>query len=58
RHDSLHRISDHHGAGTDAIFKVVYTTGDHVWLPYHVVSQLEALGQYLEALGVPGIKHL
>ncbi|KAG1829928.1 hypothetical protein EV424DRAFT_1270966, partial [Suillus variegatus] len=55
---SVSRISDHHGVGTDAIFKVVYTTGDHVWLPYHVVSHLEALGQYLEALGVPGIKHL
>lgn len=55
---SVARIADHTGQSTDSTFKVEYTTGDHVWLPYHVVSRLEALGQYLESLGVPGIKHL
>ncbi|KAG2743902.1 hypothetical protein P692DRAFT_201666272, partial [Suillus brevipes Sb2] len=55
---SVSRISDHSGQGTDSSFKVEYTTGEHVWLPYHVTSRLEALGQYLESLGVPGIKHL
>ncbi|KAG2738349.1 hypothetical protein P692DRAFT_20654216, partial [Suillus brevipes Sb2] len=38
--------------------EIEYTTGDRVWLPYHEVSRLEAIGQYLESLGVPGIKHL
>ncbi|KAJ8592857.1 hypothetical protein M405DRAFT_690043, partial [Rhizopogon salebrosus TDB-379] len=51
-------ITDHHGAGSDALFEVEYTTGDRVWLPYHEVSRLEAVGQYLEAVGAPTIKHL
>jgi len=55
---SVSRVTDHHGAGTDALFEIEYTTGDKVWLPYHEVSRLEAVGQYLEALGVPSIKHL
>lgn len=55
---SVSRVSDHHGQGTDALFKVEYTTGDHVWLPYHDVARLEAVGQYLESLGAPSIKHL
>jgi len=37
---------------------VKYSTGERVWLPYHEVSRLEAVGQYLEALGVPSIQHL
>ncbi|KAG2141873.1 hypothetical protein DEU56DRAFT_715864, partial [Suillus clintonianus] len=55
---SVARVTDHHGQGSGALFKVEYTTGDFVWLPYHSVSRLEAVGQYLEALGVPGIFHL
>ena len=55
---SVAQIVDHHGAGSDALFKVEYTAGDHVWLPYHEVSRLEAVGQYLEVLGVLSIKHL
>ncbi|KAG1888163.1 hypothetical protein F4604DRAFT_1489844, partial [Suillus subluteus] len=55
---SVSRVLDHHGQGTNALFKVEYTTGDHVWLPYHAVSRLKAVGQYLESLGVIGIKHL
>ncbi|KIK35109.1 hypothetical protein CY34DRAFT_96672, partial [Suillus luteus UH-Slu-Lm8-n1] len=38
--------------------EVEYSMGDRVWLPYHEVSCLEAIGQYLEALGIPGIRHL
>ncbi|OAX36170.1 hypothetical protein K503DRAFT_867760 [Rhizopogon vinicolor AM-OR11-026] len=55
---SISRIRTHSGQGTAALFEVEYSTGDCVWLPYHEVSRLEALGQYLEALGVPGIQHL
>ncbi|KAG2154522.1 uncharacterized protein EDB93DRAFT_1081290, partial [Suillus bovinus] len=52
------RVTDHQGSGTDLLFKVKYSTGDRVWFPYHQVSQLEAVTQYLEALGVPSISHL
>ncbi|KAG2150795.1 hypothetical protein DEU56DRAFT_689539, partial [Suillus clintonianus] len=55
---SVSHLTDHNGQGTDSLFEVEYSTGDRVWLPYHEVSRLKALVQYLEALGVPGIKHL
>jgi hypothetical protein len=55
---SISRIVDHNGQGTDSLFEVEYSSGDKVWLPYHEVSRLEAVGQYLETLGVPGIQHL
>ncbi|KAG2146495.1 uncharacterized protein EDB93DRAFT_1250777 [Suillus bovinus] len=49
---------DHSGQGTKSLFEVEYPTGDCVWLLYHEVSHLKAVNQYLEGLGVPGIKHL
>src|SRR5205807_1028641 len=49
---SVSRIRSHSGQGTTALFEVEYSTGDRVWLPYHEVSRLEALVQYLEALGI------
>jgi hypothetical protein len=55
---SVSRVTDHHGQGTDALFEIEYSTGDRVWLPHYEVSRLEAVAQYLEALGGPGIKHL
>ncbi|KAJ8582634.1 hypothetical protein M405DRAFT_920201, partial [Rhizopogon salebrosus TDB-379] len=55
---SVSRVVSHNGQGTDSLFEIEYTTGDRVWLPYHEVSRLEAVSQYLEALGVPGIQHL
>jgi len=55
---SVSRVVSHNGQGTDSLFEIEYTTGDRVWLPYHEVSRLEAVGQYLEALGVPSIQHL
>jgi hypothetical protein len=55
---SVSRVTDHNGQGTDSLFEIEYSTGDRVWLPYHEVSRLEVVSQYLEALGVPGIQHL
>ncbi|KAG1733848.1 uncharacterized protein EDB91DRAFT_1251155 [Suillus paluster] len=58
RNGQVSKVTDHNGQGTNAIFKIEYMTGDRVWLPHHKVTQLEAVSQYLEALGAPGIQHL
>ncbi|KAJ8579463.1 hypothetical protein M405DRAFT_685739, partial [Rhizopogon salebrosus TDB-379] len=55
---SVLRVVSHNGQGTDSLFKIEYTTRDRVWLPYHEVSRLEVISQYLEALGMPSIQHL
>ncbi|KAG1823034.1 hypothetical protein EV424DRAFT_1321630, partial [Suillus variegatus] len=54
---SISRVTDHHGQGSNSLFEVEYSSRDHVWLPYHEVSRLEAVTQYSESLRVPGIKH-
>src|SRR6202044_2763085 len=51
-------INSHHGKGEDAMFKLTWKSGDHAWLPYHEVSHLEALNQYLEAHGIANISKL
>ena len=55
---NVKNISDHHGKGADALFEVLYTNGDSVWLLYLEVKQLEALSQYLEAQGAPTVNDL
>ncbi|KAG0705257.1 hypothetical protein DFH29DRAFT_997048 [Suillus ampliporus] len=55
---SVSCVINHNGQGTNSLFEIEYTTGDKVWLPYHEVSRLEVVGQYLEALSIPGIQHL
>lgn len=55
---SIDKIDDHHSKGKDALFELVYKTGDKFWLPYHEVSKLEAMTQYLELIGVKKIKDL
>jgi hypothetical protein len=51
-------INTHHGKGADALFELSWKTGDRAWLPYHEVSHLEALSQYLESQGVSRISEL
>jgi len=51
-------INTHHGKGTDALFELTWKLGDRAWLPYHEISHLEALTQYLEAQGVTKISQL
>ena len=51
-------VKTHHGKGAGALFELTWKTGDHAWLPYHEVSHLEALNQYLESQGVSKISEL
>lgn len=55
---SVDKINDHHGKGKDALFELVYKAGDRFWLPYHEVSKLEAMSQYLDLMGVKKITEL
>jgi len=51
-------IESHHGKGDDALFELIWKTGDRAWLPYHEISHLEVLNQYLESQGVSKIGEL
>ena len=55
---AVDRILSHVGAGRNAEFEVQWTTGDVSWAPYHDVQHLQVLSEYLEALGVSGVRQL
>ncbi|TDL15613.1 hypothetical protein BD410DRAFT_689985, partial [Rickenella mellea] len=46
------KIIAHSGKGPSAIFHVLWKSGDKTWLPYVEVKHLDAVTQYLEAMGV------
>ena len=49
---AVERILSHHGARTEASFKILWKSGDVTWLPYYQITHLQALTDYLELLGV------
>lgn len=51
-------IETHQGKGTEALFKLIWKSGDHAWLPHHEISHLEVVNQYLEAQGVTSVSQL
>lgn len=55
---AVQEIKTHQGKGRDALFKLVWKTGDHAWMPYHKISHLEVVNQYLEAVGASSIDTL
>jgi hypothetical protein len=52
------RIVAHSGSGSDALFKILWKSGDYSWEQYRSIRHLSALAGYYEALGVVGIQSL
>ncbi|CEL60395.1 Transposon Ty3-I Gag-Pol polyprotein OS=Saccharomyces cerevisiae (strain ATCC 204508 / S288c) GN=TY3B-I PE=3 SV=2 [Rhizoctonia solani AG-1 IB] len=55
---AVEKIAGHRGKGSNAMFEIVWQTGDRTWETYRVVRHLEALKQYFEALGIKRAKDL
>ncbi|QRW20698.1 Transposon Ty3-I Gag-Pol polyprotein [Rhizoctonia solani] len=55
---AVERIGGHRGKGNNAMFEIVWQSGDRTWESYRVVRHLEALRQYFEALGISRTKEL
>lgn len=55
---AVDRILSHHGSRTDAIFEILWKSGDVTWLPYYQITHLQALTDYLGLLGVSKIAKL
>ena len=51
------RILEHIGSAHEARFKIRWKDGDITWLPYHKISHLNALTEYLEAMTNLARKH-
>ncbi|KAG8751060.1 hypothetical protein FRC11_009769, partial [Ceratobasidium sp. 423] len=54
----MEKIAGHRGKGNNALFEIVWQSGDCTWETYRVVRHLEALWQYFEALGIKRAKDL
>ncbi|KAF8666246.1 hypothetical protein RHS04_09700 [Rhizoctonia solani] len=55
---AVEKIVGHRGKGSNAVFEIVWQTGDRTWETYRVVRHLEALKQYFEAIGVKRARDL
>ncbi|KAJ3567350.1 hypothetical protein NP233_g6423 [Leucocoprinus birnbaumii] len=51
-------IRSHSGSGPNILFKVKWSSGNVIWLPYYQVSHLVAFDHYLNLAGVNGISRL
>ena len=57
---AVDRILSHHwqGTRTDAIFEILWKSGDTTWLPYYQITHLQALTDYFDLLGIAQISQL
>jgi hypothetical protein len=55
---AVERITGHYGRRSEAIFEVLWKSGDSTWMPYDQASKLVALNEYLETIGISDIKAL
>ncbi|CAA7263787.1 unnamed protein product [Cyclocybe aegerita] len=55
---AVEKILSHKGEGKNSAFEILWKSGDISWLPYHQVSHLNELNQYLEAMGAKTIAEL
>ncbi|KAJ8473319.1 hypothetical protein ONZ51_g7961 [Trametes cubensis] len=54
----IERVITHQGRGEDALFEVLWRSGDRTWVPYSDIRHVHAMGEYFEALGVENIGQL
>ncbi|KAK1231715.1 hypothetical protein PQX77_005163 [Marasmius sp. AFHP31] len=54
----VERIIAHKGSRTDALFHVLWKSGDLTWLPYDRIEHLSQLEEYFELLGIENIAAL
>ncbi|KAJ3964138.1 hypothetical protein EV361DRAFT_756878, partial [Lentinula raphanica] len=52
------KVVNHKGFKSDAMFLILWKTGDKTWLPYSKIQHLEPLKEYFETLGIQGIAEL
>lgn len=55
---TVDKILSHSGAKSSALFELLWRDGDRTWLPYHKISHLTVLQDYLDAMGVTKISDL
>ncbi|KAK0441414.1 hypothetical protein EV421DRAFT_1904873 [Armillaria borealis] len=55
---AVEQIIGHSSSKMEALFQVKWKSGDVTWLPYEKTDHLDALSEYLDALGIENISQL
>ena len=55
---AVDRIQSHAESGENAVFEILWKSGDLTWMPYHQIKHLPALEVYLELMGTDDISKL
>lgn len=55
---AVDKITNHYGRRTKSLFEILWKSGDKSWMPYDQAKRLQALPEYLEAVGVSDVKEL
>ena len=55
---AANKITHHISTGESAIFQVLWTSGNKLWVPYAQIRDLNLLKPYLEALGIENLTDL
>jgi hypothetical protein len=55
---TVDKILSHHGSRMNAVFEILWKSGDVTWLPYYQITHLQALAEYLDLIGVSKIHRL
>ena len=55
---AVDRIETHVGTRENAIFKMIWKSGDTTWMPYYQIEHLGALDAYFELLGIENVSNL
>nr|GAT58300.1 predicted protein [Mycena chlorophos] len=55
---AVNKITNHYGRRSEALFEVLWTSGDTTWMPYSQAVHLNALNEYFEVLGISDIRDL
>lgn len=55
---AVDRIKSHSGSKSEALFEILWKSGDTTWLPYYQITHLQALTDCMELIGVQKISKL
>ena len=55
---AVDRIRSHSGTRANAVFEILWKSGDVTWMPYYQITHLQALTDYFDLLGVSKVSKL
>ena len=55
---AVNHIKSYSGSKSEALFKILWKSGDITWLPYYQITHLQALTNNMELIGVQKVSKI